>query len=49
MDLTTYYNLLRFLDNGTYNTTLTEQQKKQIQQQSKHFVIQNELLFKINR
>ena len=49
MDLITYYNLLQFLDNRTYNTTLIEPQKKQIQQQSKHFVIQNGLLFKINR
>ena len=49
MDLTTYYNLLRFLDNGTFNSTLTEQQKKQLQQQSKHFVVQNGLLFKLNR
>ena len=49
MDLTTYYNLLRFLDNGTHNTTLTKQQQKQLQQQSKHFVVQNGLLYKINR
>ena len=48
MDLTTYYNLLRFLDNETHNTTLTKQQQKQLQQQSKHFVIQNGLLYKIN-
>ena len=48
MDLTTYYNLLQFLDNGTHNTTLTKQQQKQLQQQSKYFVVQNGHLYKIN-
>ena len=49
MDYDTYYNLLRYLENGTYNGNLTLEQQRRIQQQSKHFVVQNGLLFKINR
>lgn len=49
MDLTTYYNILRYLDDNTFNGNLDNQQRKKIQQQSKHFVVQNGVLFKINR
>ena len=37
------------MENGTYNGNLTLEQQRRIQQQSKYFVIQNRLLFKINR
>ena len=49
MDLTTYYNLLRYLENKTFGELITETQQQRIIQQAKHFVVQNGLLFKINR
>ena len=49
MDLTTYYDLQRYLDNGTYPVGYKEQQQKQIQQRAKHFKQINRILYKINR
>ena len=49
MDLTTYYNLLRYLENETFSEHISTSQQQRIIQQSKHFVVQNGLLFKINR
>src|SRR5579884_1309416 len=49
MDLTTYYDLMRYLENKSYPVGYTEEQQKKIRQQSKHFLIINGILYKKNR
>ena len=49
MDLTTYYNLQRFLDNKTYPVGSTAEQQRKIQNQSKHYLQIDGILYKINR
>ena len=49
MDLTTYYDLMRYLENESYPVRYTEEQQKKICQQSKHFLIINGILYKKNR
>ena len=49
MDLTTYYDLMRYLENESYPVGYTEEQQKRIRQKAKHFIIINGLLYKKNR
>ena len=49
MDLTTYYDLMRYLENESYPVGYTEEQQKKIHQQSKYFLIINRVFYKKNR
>jgi len=49
MDLTTYYNLQRYLDNKTYPVGSTLEEQRKIHNQAKHFLQIDGILYKINR
>ena len=49
MDITTYNNLLRYLDTQLYPAGYNDSQQKHLKQQSKHFLQHNNILYKINR
>ena len=49
MNITTYNNLLRYLNTQTYPAGYNDSQQKRLRQQSKHFIQHNNILYKINR
>lgn len=49
MDLTTYYNLIRYLDDKTFPPDFDKQQQRKLIAQSRHLFIRENILYKNNR
>ena len=49
MDTQHYHNLLNYISNSIFPLDFSEAQKKQLVNQSKHYLVKNNLLFKKDR
>jgi nitrogen fixation protein FixH len=49
MDLEQYNNIYNYLNSQQFSTTFTEQQKQQLQKQSKNFILRNNFIYKLDK
>jgi hypothetical protein len=49
MDLDQYYNLVRYLDDISFTSHMTDTEKRQLQLKARHYFVRNGILYKRNR